>query len=263
MHGLGNDFVIVDCRNGHAVLSSEQVRFVADRQRGVGCDQLVHLLPAKSPKADVFLDMYNADGSSLGACGNATRCVADILFRETGKDVCVIETVAGLLYCTLLENGWIEVDMGMPCLEWHEIPLSKQCDTLSLPLDGNPVGVSMGNPHCVFFCENAEDISVDKLGSKVELDPLFPERTNVEYVSMQGNDRLRMRVWERGAGITQACGTGACAVAVAAVRRGLTSRRVQIVLDGGTLDIEWRQKDGHVLMSGPAAYVFKGEIECP
>lgn len=263
MHGLGNDFVIIDCRDGLPVLTPDQVRFIADRKRGVGCDQLVHLLPPKSPQADIFLDMYNADGSPLGACGNATRCVAALVGKEKGSAVCVIETIAGLLYCTLLENGAVQVDMGEPRLVWHEIPLSKQYDTLHLPLDGDPVGVSMGNPHCVFFCDNAEDVNVDNLGVKVERDPLFPERTNVEYVSMLGDDILRMRVWERGAGITQACGTGACAAAVAAIRRGLTRRRVQVVLDGGTLEIEWREADGHVLMTGPATYVYEGSVVCP
>ncbi|PZQ45685.1 MAG: diaminopimelate epimerase [Micavibrio aeruginosavorus] len=260
MHGLGNDFVILDLRRGGDILTPERVRQIADRQRGVGCDQLIHLLPPKSAGANVFLDMYNADGSSLGACGNASRCVADLVMRESGARDCILETVAGLLYCTRAKEGQITVDMGVPRLEWSEIPILNQCDTLHLPLDGDPVGVSMGNPHCVFFCEDPEVISVDKLGPKIEHNPLFPERTNVEYVGILGPDHLRMRVWERGAGITQACGTGACASAVAAIRRGLAGRSVRVTLDGGDLLIEWRESDGHVLMTGPVAYVFEGTI---
>lgn len=260
MHGLGNDFVIIDCRRGTPVLTHSQIVKMADRKRGVGFDQIVHMLPPKSPTADVYLDMYNADGSSLGACGNASRCIADLLMVELGRIECTIETVSGILECTRAENRQICVDMGAPKLEWNEIPLSKQCDTLHLPLEGDPVAVSMGNPHCVHFCEEVSDISVDKLGVKVEHNPLFPERTNVEYVCIQGKDHLRMRVWERGAGITQACGTGACASAVAAIRRGLTGRKVRVTLDGGDLLIEWREPDSHVLMTGPVAYSFEGTI---
>ena len=262
MHGLGNDFVIIDNQSESYAFPPERICFLSDRRIGIGCDQLIILEKALTASADIFMRIYNPDGTEAGACGNATRCVAALVGKEKGNAVCVIETITGLLYCTLLENGAVQVDMGAPRLEWHEIPLSKQCDTLYLPLDGVPVGVSMGNPHCVFFCDNAEDVNVDNLGVKVEHDPLFPERTNVEYVSMLGDDILRMRVWERGAGVTQACGTGACAAAVAAIRRGLTRRCVQVVLDGGTLEIEWREADGHVLMTGPATYVYEGSVVC-
>lgn len=259
MHGLGNDFVVLDGRTAPVRLSDDQIRAIGDRRRGVGFDQLVVLEPAQ--KSDgVFMRIYNPDGSEAGACGNATRCVADLIMKEKGVRNCTVETIAGILECTYLENGLITVDMGVPGVEWNQIPLSKQCDTLHLPLEGDPVAVSMGNPHCVHFCEEVQSIAVDKLGSKAEHDPLFPERTNVEYVSMLGKDHLRMRVWERGAGITQACGTGACASAVAAVRRGLTGRNVRVTLDGGDLFIEWREKDSHVLMTGPVAYSFEGVI---
>lgn len=259
MHGLGNDFVIIDGRTASIALSAERIRAIGDRKRGVGFDQLIIL--ETSDKADVFMRIYNPDGSESGACGNATRCVADLVMGQKNNEKLAIETVSGQLYCTRGDNPVdITVDMGQPRLEWNEIPLSKQCDTLNLPLEGDPVGVSMGNPHCVFFCEDVEGIAVDKLGPKVEHDPLFPERTNVEYVGIQGKDHLRMRVWERGAGITQACGTGACAAAVAAIRRGLTGRRVRVTLDGGDLFIEWREADDHVLMTGPVAYVFDGEL---
>jgi diaminopimelate epimerase len=260
MHGLGNDFIVVDCRSGTSLLSKEQIVFLADRHRGIGFDQMVHLLPPKDPKADVYLDMYNADGSTLGACGNATRCVTDIILREKGTQTCVLQTKAGLLECAR-DGDLIRVNMGLPGLDWKQIPLSKQADTLHLPLDGDPVGVSMGNPHCVFFCANAEDELVDKMGPKIEHDPLFPDRTNVEFISVLGPDRLRMRVWERGAGITQACGSGACAAGVAAILRGLTGPIVTVELDGGPLVIEW-QGEGHpVFMTGPYTYVFEGSVE--
>ncbi|HEU4839398.1 MAG TPA: diaminopimelate epimerase [Micavibrio sp.] len=259
MHGLGNDFVILDGRNEPLNLSADRIRAIGDRRRGVGFDQLVILGESKI-KNGVFMRIYNLDGSEAEACGNATRCVADLMMKETGIKTCTVETVSGILECTHTENAQVTVDMGTPRLEWDEIPLSEQCDTLHLPLSGDPVGVSMGNPHCVYFCENTLDVHVDKLGPKVEHDPLFPERTNVEYVSIHGKDHLRMRVWERGAGITQACGTGACAAAVAAIRRNLTDRRVLVTLDGGDLSIEWRESDGHVLMTGPVAYSFEGSL---
>lgn len=258
MHGLGNDFVILDARKAPLNLSPGRMRQIADRRRGVGCDQLIVMEPPKDANADVFMRIYNPDATEPQACGNATRCVASLIMKETGKAVCVIQTVAGLLYCTSMENGLVAVDMGAPRLEWNQIPLSKQCDTLHLPLDGDPVGVNIGNPHCVFFCGDAEAISVDKEGPKIEHDPLFPERVNVEYASMLGTDHIRMRVWERSAGITQACGSAACATVVAAVRRGLTGRKVRVTLDGGDLEFEWRESDGHIIMTGPVAHSFGG-----
>jgi len=260
MHGLGNDFVILDRREQNFFVNEDYVRRIGDRRRGVGFDQLI-ILDIGSEGHRTYMRIYNPDGSEAGACGNATRCVADIVMKEDNSNKCTIETISGVLECTRGDKaGDITVDMGPPRLEWNEIPLSKQCDTLHLPLEGDPVGVSMGNPHCVYFCEDVAAIAVDKLGPKTEQNPLFPERTNVEYVSMQGSDHLRMRVWERSAGITQACGTGACASAVAAIRRGMTGRRVRVTLDGGDLMIEWGENDGHVLMTGPVAYVFEGTI---
>jgi len=258
MHGLGNDFVIFDARKTPLSLSPDRMRQIADRQRGVGCDQLIVMEPAKDANADVFMRIRNPDASEVEACGNATRCVASLTMKETGKSVCIIQTVAGLLYCTSMENGLVAVDMGPPRLEWAQIPLSKQCDTLHLPLSGDPVAVNVGNPHCVYVCEDVEAVSMDKEGPKAEHNPLFPERTNVEYIGMLGTDHIRMRVWERGAGITQACGSGACAAAVAAIRRGLTGRKVRVTLDGGDLMIEWRENDGHIIMTGPVSHVFGG-----
>jgi diaminopimelate epimerase len=261
MHGLGNDFVILDGRQSRLALGGQAVRDISDRRRGVGCDQLIIL--EKSQEADVFMRIYNPDGSQAGACGNATRCVADLMMRELNKAEITIQTISGIMECTRTEgvSGHITVNMGAPRLAWEDIPLAEAVDTLHLPLAGDPVGVSMGNPHCVFFCGNAEDVDVGNSGVKVEHDGLFPDRTNVEYVSILGTDHLRMRVWERGAGITQACGTGACASAVAAIRRGLTGRKVTVTLDGGDLQIEWREADGHVYMTGPVAYAFEGRLE--
>ncbi len=258
MHGLGNDFVILDARKAPLNLSSDRMRQIADRRRGVGCDQLILMNPPKDANADVFMRIYNPDATEPQACGNATRCVASLIMEETGKNVCVIQTVAGLLYCTSMENDLVAVDMGVPGLEWNKIPVSKQCDTLHLPLPGDPVGVNIGNPHCVYICDDVEAVSVDIEGPKIEHNPLFPERVNVEYASMLGTDHIRMRVWERGAGITQACGSGACAAAVAVIRRGLTGRNVRVTLDGGDLLIEWRETDGHIIMTGPVAHSFGG-----
>lgn len=257
MHGLGNDFVIVDARDQRIDLSKEKLRQVSDRNRGVGCDQFIVIEP--SAQATAFMRIYNPDGSEAGACGNATRCVADILMREGDAGECALETVSGILEC-FRQGDLVRVNMGAPRLSWNQIPVKEQCDTLHLPLEGDPVGVSMGNPHCVFFCANAELEPVDKLGSKIERDAFFPDRANVEFVSVLAPDMLRMRVWERGAGITQACGSGACAAGVAAIRRGLTGPKVLVRLDGGDLTIEWGGEGQPVFMTGPVAYVFEGTI---
>jgi len=258
MHGLGNDFVILDFRVRAEALDTARIVQICDRHFGVGCDQLVVMEP--SEQADVFVRFYNGDGSESGACGNATRCVAEIIMRETGQGACRVETRAGVLPATRAENGMITVDMGAPKLDWAEIPLSQSCDTLSLPLAGAPVAVNMGNPHCVFFVDKLGDMDVEKLGAAFETDPLFPQRTNVEFVEVLSRTTLRQKTWERGAGLTLACGSGACAVAVAAVRRGLAERNVEIRLDGGSLFIEWRESDGDVLMTGPVAHVFAGNL---
>jgi len=260
MHGLGNDFVIMDGRTAPLGLTPEQIKHISNRHFGVGCDQLIVMEP--SSRADIFMRIYNPDGGEAGACGNATRCVADILYTENKSLKGVIETISGLLPYT--HNGQnpalITVDMGPARLDWAQIPLSTPCDTLHLPLDGDPVAVNMGNPHCVFICDNALDRAVDKEGVKIEHHPLFPQKTNVEYVNIKNTDHIRMRVWERGAGITLACGSGACAAAVAVIRRGLTGRTVRVTMDGGDVIIHWQESDGHVFMTGPVAYSFSGVI---
>lgn len=265
MQGLGNDFVIFDAHDTEINLTTGMIRRIADRNRGVGCDQLVISgLPIRDD-ADVRVQMWNADGSPIAACGNASRCVGYLAMELTGKDEIVIETDSGLVTASYGDHDRdVRVDMGPARLDWHEIPLSKECDTLELPINikgfGHPVGVNMGNPHAVFIVEDADEIDLEKFGPKIENNALFPERTNVELVTILGPERIRMRVWERGTGITQACGTGACAALVATHRRGLTERSGEVVLDGGTLRIEWREEDGHVLMTGPVARSFEGVL---
>jgi diaminopimelate epimerase len=256
MHGAGNDFVIIDSRGRAPVTTARLARALGDRNRGVGFDQLAEIRDAEG--ADFALDFWNADGSRAGACGNASRCVADHVMAGLGRDRVTFLTERGVLGAERRADGRVSVNMGPPQLDWRDLPLARHVDLLHLPLPGDPAAVGMGNPHCVFFVPDAEAEDVAGRGATVETDPLFPERTNVEFATRTGPDRLRMRVWERGAGITLACGSGACATAVAAHLRGLTGRRVVLDLDGGTLEIDWRE-DG-VWMAGPTAHVFDGVL---
>ena len=263
MHGLGNDFVVFDARTGDLPLNDAAVRALSDRHTGIGCDQLIVMEPPKQRLADVFMRIRNADGGEVGACGNATRCVADAVMREKGTDHAVVETVAGLLDAVRVPDGRIQVDMGPARLDWREIPLRDACDTahvnLSLGPLADPVAVNMGNPHAVFFVPDATAIDLAKYGPQLERHPIFPQRANIEIAQVLSPERIRLRVWERGAGITLACGSGACATLVAAARRGLTGRRAFVVVDGGELEIEWLA-DGHVTMTGPVATAFSGEV---
>jgi diaminopimelate epimerase len=254
MHGLGNDFVVIDSRGREAVATAALARALGDRHRGVGFDQLAEIRADEA--ADVRLDFWNADGTRAGACGNATRCVADLVLRGTGQITMMLATARGLLHAARRPDGLVSVNMGPPQLAWDEVPLAGPVDPLHLPLPGDPVAVGMGNPHCVIFLPDAEAADVAGNGARLERDALFPQGTNVEFASLTAPDRIRMRVWERGTGITQACGSGACATAVAAHLRGLTGRQVYLDLDGGTLEIDWRA-DG-VWMTGPTAHVFDG-----
>jgi len=271
MHGLGNDFVIIDAREEPFTPSPAQAQRIADRHRGVGFDQLILIERAPNGEAAAFARFLNSDGSESGACGNGTRCLAWLLMMQDEKQAITLETAGGLLACELLEDGRVRVDMGEAHLGWEEIPLAEERDTLHLGIElgalSDPVGVSMGNPHAVFFVEDAEEIDLEELGPELEHHPLFPERANIGVASLIGKDALRLRVWERGAGITLACGSGACAAAVAAVRRGLTNRKVSITVDGSLdeetgedLEIEWRKSDGHVLMTGPYALSYQGRL---
>ena len=264
MHGLGNDFVVLDARHQPLELSVDQVRAIADRHTGVGCDQLIIVELAKSDGADVLMRIRNADGGEVAACGNATRCVATTVMNEKGTTHAVIETAAGLLDATAVNGGLVSVDMGPANLDWRDIPLAREMDTAHLgitvgPLT-DPVAVNVGNPHAVFFVDDAGAVLLESFGPKVEHHELYPERTNVEVAQVLSPTEIRVRVWERGVGITQACGTGACATLVAASRRGLTDRAAKVHLDGGTLGIEWRE-DGHVLMTGPVATSFHGTLD--
>ncbi|WP_420496789.1 diaminopimelate epimerase [Szabonella alba] len=256
MHGLGNDFVIIDSRGRGAVVTPALARALGDRNRGVGFDQLAEIRDAQD--ADFALDFWNSDGSRAGACGNASRCVSDLVMRQSGMEALRFVTARGDLQAVRRADGLVSVNMGPPQRNWQEIPLARAVDPLHLPLAGDPVAVGMGNPHCVFFVPDAGAVDVAGLGAAVETDTLFPERTNVEFASLTGPDHLRMRVWERGTGITLACGSGACATAVAAHLRGLTGRRVVMDVDGGRLEIDWRE-DG-VWMTGPVAHVFEGRL---
>lgn len=260
MHGCGNDFVIFDERETLHGLEKGVIARLADRHLGVGCDQLICL--RRDVEADAFMQIYNADGSPAGACGNATRCVADILMRETSTTKAVIKTASGLLPAQRLPTGAIEVDMGAPKLGWAEIPLPRPMDTLHLDLPGDPAAASMGNPHATFFVNDLSSTDVTGLGPRYENDPLFPERANIGFVQVLDASTIRLRVWERGSGLTLACGSGACAAVVNAHRRSLTDRSVRVVLDGGHLDITWMD-NGHVTMAGDATMVFTGEVELP
>ncbi|PWR22081.1 diaminopimelate epimerase [Zavarzinia compransoris] len=266
MHGLGNDFVIVDSRTSPVEINEPLAQAIANRRTGVGCDQLIVL--ETSDKADVFMRIWNADGTEAGACGNATRCVGALLIAGARRNQVGIETVAGVLLASSAPDGYITVDMGRPRLGWQEIPLAREMDTVRLdyaaaPGIATPAAVSMGNPHVVFFVDDADRVKVEALGPAVESDPLFPERANVSFVSKQADGALRVVVWERGAGRTPACGSAACAVVVAATRRGLVERKAAIWMDGGRLDMEWRAEDDHVIMTGPVAVAFSGVIALP
>jgi diaminopimelate epimerase len=257
MHGLGNDFVVLDAR-AHAVpaMNARLAAALADRKTGIGCDQLI--LIESSEAADFRMRIFNADGSEVAACGNATRAVG-LLHGGPAR----IETAGGMLLANPADGG-IAVDMGEPRLDWERIPLAYAMDTLAMPVGWeeleNPVAVSMGNPHAVFFVPDCDVIRLDRLGPEIEHDPLFPERVNVNVATVEDRHAIRLRVWERGVGETRACGSGACATAVAAMRRGLTERRVTVYLTGGPLVIEWRE-DGHVEMTGEAAESFRGEFD--
>ncbi len=273
MHGLGNDFVVLDARRGPIDLDGKRARAIADRRLGIGCDQILVIEPAPNDQADIFLRILNADGSEAEACGNGTRCVAALLMGENGpngpngpneSDHVVIETSAGLLDVARAPGGAYTVDMGLARTDWREIPLSEPCDTLHLGIaDGplsDPVAVNIGNPHAVFLVDDAEAVDMAKHGPRLERHALFPQRAKIEAAQVVSETEIRMRVWERGVGVTRACGSGACAALVAAVRRGLTGRKATVVLDGGSLAIEWAD-DGHVLMTGPVATSFSGELD--
>ena len=266
MHGLGNDFVVIDARQQPLDVAAAGARALADRHTGVGFDQLIIVEPPNDRRAAVFMRIHNADGGEVAACGNATRCVARLLFDQGAGAEVVLETAAGLLSARHAgtDGDLYTVDMGPARDGWREIPLAEKCDTDHLPLTrgplADPVGVNVGNPHAVFLVTDAAAIALEQLGPELEHDPLFPERANIGVAQIIDAETIRLRVWERGVGQTQACGTGACAATVAAHRRGLTGRQVRVQLDGGDLDIEWLANN-HVTMTGPASVSFTGAFD--
>lgn len=257
MHGLGNDFVVLDAREDAVpAIGEESAAAIADRHTGIGCDQLILLEPSET--ADFRMRVFNSDGSEVGACGNASRAVA-ILHGEVAR----IETAGGLITVTP-NGGGASVDMGEPRFDWQSIPLDYAMDSAALPLAWgplrSPMAVNVGNPHVVFFTPEAPDIDLGHWGPQIEEDPVFPERTNVNLAHLVGDNHLRLRVWERGAGLTRACGTGACATAVAAIRKGIVDETVRVSLPGGDLTIRWRDGE-HITMTGPAAESFRGSFD--
>ncbi|MDE1174877.1 MAG: diaminopimelate epimerase [Parvibaculaceae bacterium] len=272
MNGIGNDFVVIDTRHHALALTPAIAQAIADRDHGIGCDQLITIEPPrKVADADGFMGIWNPDGSEVGACGNATRCVGQILLDETGKDEVVIETLRGRLTCARAPGGLFTADMGAPRLLAGEIPLSApvpdtQAVDLSPALAEAPdlppfAAVNMGNPHAVFFIEDFTRFAPGVLGPLLERHPMFPERANISFARVDDREHITLHVWERGAGLTLACGSAACATAVAAIRLGLTERKVTIALPGGALTIEWPGGDAHVFMTGPTALEFEGELD--
>ncbi len=256
MHGLGNDFVVIDARHGPDPVTPALARALGDRNRGIGFDQLAVL--TEGPGGQNRVAFWNPDGSTANACGNASRCIAQMLMDESGATSLSLHSGFGELRAEATADGMVRVNMGLPQQDWQSIPLAEAVDPDALPLPGTPGAVGMGNPHCVFVVENVADVDVARSGARYESDPLFPERTNVEFVEILDRRTIRMRVWERGGMITLACGSGACAAAVVTARRGLTDRAVSVILDGGTLHVNWT--DEGVWMTGPTQLVFEGTL---
>ena len=263
MHGLGNDFAVFDSREDTIQMEISDIKAISNRFTGVGCDQLIVIEPPHTAHSDIFMRIYNSNGSEVGACGNATRCVAAQIMDENKTNKCTIETLAGVLIAEKNQDG-ISVNMGQVKTEWHEIPLATKVNTLKLDLSiemlSDPVCLNVGNPHTVFFVAEVTKIPLERLGPLIENHQMFPEKTNVEIVQVESTKILTVRVWERGAGITKACGTGACAAAAAAHLLELTGRNIDVKLDGGTLSINWLE-NGDIIMSGPTAVSYRGYWE--
>jgi len=270
MNGLGNDFVVLDLRREPLALTDALARAIADREKGIGCDQLITI---EEPRhgGDAFMGIRNQDGGTVEACGNAARCIGKLILDETGKDAVVIETLGGDTVATRADGGNITVDMGAPRLRWDEIPLSEEFqDTRGIELEIGPLGnpimhspgvVNVGNPHAVFFVEDADAIDLERSGPMLEHHPLFPERANISVAQVLSPTHLKLRTWERGAGLTRACGTAACAATVAAIRRRKTEREITVSLPGGDLTVEWREADNHIYMTGPVMLDYEGELD--
>ena len=260
MHGCGNDFVIIDNRNQKLELSNDEIKLICNRHYGIGCDQLVVIYDNENDKeknnVSAYALFWNSDGSVSATCGNATRCIASILFTETGTETLNIETQNGIIECHKKNNELISVNIGQPKIAWDEIPLSKKVSTLNLPIEGEPTGTNFGNPHCTFFVDDLSKIDVQSKGPTVENNPLFPEKTNVQFVKILDRTHIKLKVWERGSGITLASGSSSCAAVDAGIRRGLLDKRVKVELDGGTVEVE--KKVMGVWLTGPTKHVFSG-----
>jgi len=269
MNGLGNEIVLVDLRATPRTISAEEARAAAG-PGGARYDQLMALYPPRTPGTDAFVRIYNNDGSESGACGNGMRCLASLLTKETGKDTLALETKAGLINCWKV-GELFTVDMGAPCFRWDEIPLAEEfADTRAIELQIGPIDnpilhtpsvVNMGNPHAIFWVDDVGAYDLARIGPLLENHPIFPERANISLAAVKSREHVEVRTWERGAGLTRACGSAACAVTVAAARTRRTGRKVTITLPGGDLAIEWRERDDHVLMTGPVEYEFAGRFD--
>ena len=272
MNGLGNDFAVLDlrARPRALTLSNDQVRRIADRESGVGCDQVIAIEPS-SEGADAFMRIWNHDGGEVEACGNAMRCIASVLADELGRQQVTIETRAGVLSATLNPDASVTVDMGAPKFRWDEIPLAEEFhDTRTIELQAGPIddpvlhtpsAVNVGNPHCIFWVDDVEAHDLARIGPLLERHPLFPERANISLAHVTSPDAITLKTWERGAGLTRACGTAACAVAIAAARKGLTGRKLTVTLPGGALRMEWREGDDHILMTGPSELEYEATLD--
>ena len=268
MNGIGNEIVVVDLRSGAAKIEPEEARAAA---KPVPYDQLMALYPPRTPGTDAFIRIYNNDGSEAGACGNGMRCVADLVSKENGKRALTFETTAGILNCWKDDDGLFTVDMGAPHFKWNEIPLAEEFrDTRAIELQIGPIDnpvlhspsvVSMGNPHAIFWVDDVNAYDLSRIGPLLENHPIFPERANITLAHIVSRDAIVIRTWERGAGLTKACGSAACAAVVAAARLKRTNRKVKVTLPGGELTIEWQEKDDHVLMTGPIAFEFEGRFD--
>jgi diaminopimelate epimerase len=269
MNGLGNDFVVLDARARPVPVSEEAARAIASRETGIGCDQLIVIEP--SARADVRMRIWNNEGGEVESCGNASRCIADLLFKETGRDRCTIDTAGGLLHCAPAGDGLVTVDMGVPRFGWEDIPLTEEFrDTTGIELQIGPIDdpvlhtpsvASMGNPHAVFWVDkDVWSYDLHLFGPLLENHPVFPERANITIAQVVARDHIIMRTWERGAGLTLACGSAACAALACAVRKDLTERKATVTVPGGDLTMEWAE-NGHILMTGPAEFEFSGELD--
>jgi diaminopimelate epimerase len=268
MNGLGNDFVVLDARTKPISLSEDQARAIANRKTGVGCDQLIVM--EKSSVADVRMRIWNAEGGEVPSCGNASRCIADIIFSETGEETATIDTKGGFLIATKAGDKLVTIDQGAPKFGWKDIPLSEafadtrhielQYGPIDAPLIHSPSVVNVGNPHCIFWVNDLDVVDLSRAGPMLENHPLFPERANISFAKVVARDHIILKVWERGAGLTQACGTAACATMAAGYRIKIIDSACRISLPGGDLLMSVREHDGHVMMTGPAAYDFEGVL---